>query len=227
METTYEQPAGDDGARFLRAVEIIAINPQDAKDIARKYILQCKQKFQNLSEDDIQERVADKIIQRYVNLCTASGGVTALSSIIPGLGTALAMVGGGLADGVVCMKFQVDMCLCLAETFGYDINDADAKHISFYIASGGALNKAGQEVGIQLGTKMGVRLLRQYLKGAILQSIKELFKRLGIIFTRKALEKALPFGIGVVVGASANRAMTRYVGKQAKKFFLLDREIQR
>ena len=42
METTYEQPAGDDGARFLRAVEIIAINPQDAKDIARKYILQCK-----------------------------------------------------------------------------------------------------------------------------------------------------------------------------------------
>jgi hypothetical protein len=34
----------------------------------------------------------------------------------------------------------------------------------------------------------------------------------------------LPFGIGVVLGASGNYALTRYVGRQAKKWFLLDRD---
>ncbi|EHZ7344711.1 TPA: hypothetical protein ACGUW9_004234 [Vibrio vulnificus] len=52
--------------------------------------------------------------------------------------------------------------------------------------------------------------------------MKEIFKRLGITFTRKALEKAIPFGIGVVVGFSANKGITWYVGSKAKDFFASD-----
>jgi hypothetical protein len=44
------------------------------------------------------------------------------------------------------------------------------------------------------------------------------------MFTRKALEKALPFGIGVAFGAGGNYALTRYVGAQAKHWFVLDRD---
>jgi hypothetical protein len=67
-------------------------------------------------------------------------------------------------------------------------------------------------------------MLRQYLKGAALQAVKELFKKIGIIFTRKAIEKALPFGVGVVIGSSANYALTKYVGAAATRWFIIDRD---
>ncbi len=70
----------------------------------------------------------------------------------------------------------------------------------------------------------GANLLKQYLKGGALQTLKELFKKLGLVFTRQALEKSAPFGIGVVLGAVGDYALTRYVGIQAKKWFILDRD---
>jgi hypothetical protein len=62
------------------------------------------------------------------------------------------------------------------------------------------------------------------LKGAALQAVKAFFAKLGVFFSRKALEKALPFGVGVVLGASGDYALTRYVGTQATKWFVLDRD---
>lgn len=99
----------------------------------------------------------------------------------------------------------------------YDITSEDARHLAFLVAAGGTLEKAGVSTGVRTGSQAGVRLLRQYLKGATLHAVKELFKKIGITFTRKALEKALPFGIGVAVGSSVNSALTKYVGFQAKE----------
>ena len=36
-------------------------------------------------------------------------------------------------------------------------------------------------------------MTQQYLKGATLIAVKEIFKKVGITFTRKAVEKAIPF----------------------------------
>ena len=41
---------------------------------------------------------------------------------------------------------------------------------------------------------------------------------MGVTFTRKALEKSIPFGIGVIIGASANKGLTIYVGSKAIDF---------
>jgi hypothetical protein len=68
-----------------------------------------------------------------------------------------------------------------------------------------------------------VKLLQQYLKGAALETTKAAFRKVSIAFTTKALEKALPFGVGVAVGGGANYALTRYVGNQAKQWFVIDR----
>ena len=62
-------------------------------------------------------------------------------------------------------------------------------------------------------------MVRQYLKGATLTVVKELFKKIGVTFTRKALEKAAPFGIGVIISFSANKGLTWYVGYKAHDFF--------
>jgi hypothetical protein len=166
--------------------------------------------------------VADKIIKRYSKLAATSGGVTSLAGVIPGVGTAISMVGGGLADVSLSMKFQIDMTMCLAMALKDKLANEDAKHMSFIIALCGALEKAGAVEGAKIASKAGVKMVEQYLKGATLTFIKELFKTVGITFTKAATVKAIPFGVGVVIGSSAGYAMTQYVGKSARNFFLLD-----
>ena len=215
-----------EGSTLLKAVQAAAISPASAKKVVANLRRAAAIPRKGERPEDYNRRVApvvgDAIVSRYSKLAATSGGVTALAGIIPGIGTLVSALGGGLADTVVCMKLQVDMCFCLAEAFGWDLDTEDARHLSFLIAAGGTLEQAGVEVGARVASKAGVSMLRQYLKGAALQAIKEFFKRLGLVFTRKAVERALPFGVGVALGASANLALTRYVGGQAKKWFILD-----
>lgn len=220
-----EKTKSENESRLLKAVESIAISAADAKALVTQYKNQVKSSRLKASENEIQELVAKKIISRYAKMSATSGGVTALAGVIPGLGTAVSMVGGGLTDATIGMKFQVDMCMCLAETFGWDITSEDARQLAFIIAAGGSLEKFGVEVGTTIASKAGVNFVRQYLKGAALQAVKEMFKRIGITFTRKALEKAIPFGVGVVLGSSANYALTKYVGGAALGWFTTDRDM--
>jgi len=216
-----------DESFLFKAVRKVAISPEDAKRIVENYFHQAHEARPESSPEDVRAWVADKIIKRYAHLAGIVGGTTALAGVVPGLGTAISTTLGAGADATTCMKLQVDMCMCLVAAFGYDLSEADARHLAFLIAAGGALEKAGTGLGTKLATKAGVRLLREYLKGAALQAVKQMFKKVGIIFTRKALEKSLPFGIGVVIGTGANYGMTRFVGAQAKAWLVLDAQIPR
>jgi hypothetical protein len=214
----------DSGSRLLKAVQSIAIHPKDARALVDNYFAQSRVANPSADAKRHQELVAEKVISRYCRLAATTGGVTALAGVVPGLGTVAAMLGGGLTDAAVTMKLQVDMTMCLAHTFGWDLDTEDARHLVFLIAAGGTLEKAGVEAATRVASKAGVTMLRQYLKGAALMAVKQFFKRLGIIFTRKALERAIPFGVGVVIGSSANYALTKYVGDAAKRWFVIDRD---
>lgn len=209
-------------SRLFRIVQTIAISPEDAQRVVENCSKQSKEKYPDDAEWQHKSRVADKIIKRYSKQAALIGSATALTGIVPGIGTIVAQVVGTTADTAVSMKLQVDMCLCLADVFGYDITDEDVRHLVFLISVAGSLEKVGSDIGFSVGSKAGVRMLRQYLQGAALQTIKQMFRRIGITFTRKALEKSIPFGVGVVIGGGANYALTRYVGREAKKWFIID-----
>lgn len=212
-----------DGGRLLKSVEAIAITPSDAHALVEGY----RQKLsgQGLSDLQMSEAIADKLIARYSKMAGAVGGATGLVGAIPGLGTLAAATGGAAADAAASMKLQVDMCMCMAAAYDYDLNGEDARHLAFLLAAGGALEKAGEQAAVQLASKAGVKMLKQYLRGAVLQAIKGFFKKLGIVFTRKALEKALPFGVGAVLGSSFNYMLTRYVGDTAREWFTIDADM--
>ena len=70
-----------------------------------------------------------------------------------------------------------------------------------------------------VGAKAFTRLVQQHLRGSTLIAIKEVFKKVGIRFTRTAFEKAIPFGVGVVIGAGTGKALTWFVGNKARDFF--------
>lgn len=182
-----------------------------------------ERKFPHLSHREQQQKIADKLLSRYAWLATSVGVLSGLPGVIPGVGTVV-VAGSAFGDALLCMKLQVSLCRCLAEAFGYDLNSEDIRHLSMLLAAGSTLEKMGAQSASQIASKAGVAMVRQYLRGAVLQTLKEMFKKLGIVFTRKALERAIPFGVGVLVGAGANYTITRYVGAKASEWFLLDQE---
>jgi hypothetical protein len=209
------------GSALMKMVEAIAITPMDARELVTQYEDQVRQAKPNATDAQTQTLVTDKIIARYSKMAAASGGATSLAGVIPGVGTAVAMVGGGLADASVCMKFQIDMTMCLGIAINKKMTNEDAKHMSFIIALSGSLEQMAKDGASKVASKAAVKVVENTLKGATLTTVKQLFKLIGITFTKKAATKAIPFGIGVVIGTTANYALTRYVGSVARDVFLL------
>ena len=212
----------DTGSVLMKIVEAISISPQDARALVAQYEVQARRANDGVSDTHINKLVTDKIITRYSKMAAASGAATSLAGVVPGVGTAVAAVGGGMADLSVCMKLQIDMTMCLAMAINAELTNEDAKHMSIIIALSGSLEQLVTDSGTRIASKAGVRMVNKYLSGAVLQTIKELFKLVGISFTKKAAAKVIPFGIGVVIGASANYKLTQYVGNTARTMFLLD-----
>ena len=143
-------------------------------------------------------------------------GSAAPATVFPGVGT-VAMVGASGTDVLVCLGLQANMCTSLAAVFNHDVDDQEVRLRALMLAGIATLSHAGGEGLKKAATKASINLLRNALKGATLQTVKQVLRKVGITFTRKALEKAVPFGIGMAISGSANYAITRFVGVQAKR----------
>lgn len=221
MESKDVGVPDDDGSRLMKAVQAIAISPKEARKIVSDYSSQVSKESPKKNVREQKALVADKVISRYSKLSALSGGTTSLTGVVPGIGTAVALTGGALADTALSVKFQVDMVMCLALLYKDGLSDEDAIHMSYVVALCGALEKAATVQGTKMASKAGIAMVNQYLKGAVLQTIKQLFKAVGVTFTKSALTKAIPFGVGVVFGSAAGYGITRYVGATARDMFEL------
>jgi hypothetical protein len=206
-------------SRLVDTIQAIAISPAKARAIVDQY------RRQRHADDRHQQQawIADRIIARYAGLAAVVGGGSSLPGVVPGVGTVVAATGGTAMNALACIKLQVDMCLCLAETFDYDITQEDARNLALLVAAGATLEKADLEGLVQFASVAGVRLLKQYLRRGAVQIAQKLLERVALALAGQALAKSLPFGLGVVVGGGTNFARTRRTGRQAKAWFLLDR----
>lgn len=212
-----------DKSAFFTAIELITANPEDIQIEVEILKKQFEEKYKNeCNEEEMLDRIANKIISKYSYYAAYSGGVTALAAVVPGIGTAVAVTGGISSDIVMCMKFQIEMTMAIASLYGHVITNEEEKKICFLIAGIGTINKTAQAAAKKTGASATIKITKEYLKGASLQLVKEIFKKVGITFTRKALERSIPFGIGVVIGFSANKGLTYYIGKKAKEFYKAD-----
>lgn len=210
----------NDKPALLKAIELVLADPAEIMKETQALLDQFRKKHSDeRTDDEIADMVAEKIISNYSYYAAFIGGTTALTGIVPGLGTIIATFGGATADAALSMKFQIEMTMAIAVVYDHNIMIEEEKRLCLIIAGLGTINQAAKEGGKAMGAKAFVKMTQQYLKGATLQAVKEIFKKVGIIFTRKAVEKAIPFGIGVVIGFSANKGLTWYVGSKAKDFF--------
>lgn len=221
MSTQYEQSHENDKPALLKAIELILADPANIKKEALSLKERYQKQFSDLSDGEIDTMTAEKIISNYSYYTAFVGGASGLTGVIPGIGSVVAAFGGATADAAVSMKYQIEMTMALASVYGHNIEIEEEKRLCLIIAGLGAINNAAKEGGKQMGSKAFIKMTQQYLKGATLQAVKEIFKKVGITFTRKAAEKAIPFGVGVVIGFAANKGLTWYVGNKAKDFFSL------
>jgi len=219
-EEKNAQFENDDKPTLLKAIELVLADPKEiAKEASQLMSKFTKRYGEELKEDDIADLAAEKVISNYSYYAAFVGGATGLTGIIPGLGTVIATFGGATADAALTMKYQIEMTMALAVIYGHNIEIEEEKRLCLIVAGTGAINEAAKEGGKQVTTKAFIKMTQNYLKGATLVAVKEIFKKLGVTFTRKALEKSIPFGIGVVIGFTANKGLTWYVGSKAKDFF--------
>jgi hypothetical protein len=141
---TTQDENEDTGSRLMKAVEAIGISPRDARALVANYRRGAERAHPGKSKHAQQEIIARLLIGRFAKLAATAGGATALSGVIPGLGTVVAALGGGLADAALVIKLQADMCLCLAHLFEYDIDDPTTKHLAYMVSLGSTLNQAGR-----------------------------------------------------------------------------------
>ncbi|MET7971618.1 hypothetical protein ABZW44_00810 [Streptomyces mirabilis] len=213
MNNAVDEP---EGSRLQKAVETIVMTPAAAAKVVDGYRATFEDKNERKPESlEDKRRIAAKIIGRYSKMSAAAGAATAAPSVIPGVGTAVAILGGGATDVAVALKLQVDMCMCLVEVFETELSTEDKKHLAFTIALAGSAEQMASKGGKAAVQKIAQKLVYQYLTGPALVTIKQLFKRASITFTQKAMAKAIPAGVGVAFSSSTNYVLTRVVGRVA------------
>ncbi len=215
-------PVYDDKPVLLKAIELVLAEPGDIQREAQTLLSAYQIANHGRHPAQVRDMAAAKIISNYSYYAAFAGGASALTGVIPGLGTVIATFGGATADTALSMKYQIEMTMALAAIHGHNILLEEEKRMCMIIAGMGAISESAKSAGKSMGSKAFIRLTREFLKGATLQAVKEIFKKVGIIFTRKALEKAIPFGVGVLISFATNKGLTLYVGSKAHDFFAVD-----
>ncbi|MGH8521133.1 MAG: hypothetical protein ACREU9_06885 [Gammaproteobacteria bacterium] len=204
---------------LLKAIELVLANPKDIQQGSKALLEKFQAAHSSKTDEQVRDLVAKKIISNYSYYSAFAGGATSLTGVMPGLGTLIAVFGGAATDAALTMKYQIEMTMALATVFGHNILLEEQKRICMIVAGLGAIGETVKGGGRALGSKAFVKMARQYIQGSTLLAVKEIFKKVGITFTRKAAEKAIPFGVGVVIGFSANKGLAWYVGRKARDFF--------
>jgi hypothetical protein len=125
------------------------------------------------------------------------GAVTSGAGLLPGVGTAAALVLGVAADIGATFKLQAELVLEIAAVYDYPLSEEEKQRIVMLIT------------GLSAGT---TALARRAGEAATV--------RLGEKFATKSLVKALPV-VGVLASAGTNVLSTYVIGQRADAYFRL------
>jgi hypothetical protein len=78
--------------KFLQAVEMILADPADIKRESTNLITKIKKANPSKSESEVRHIASEKIISNYSYYAAFTGGTTALTGVIPGIGTAVQLL---------------------------------------------------------------------------------------------------------------------------------------
>jgi len=176
------------------------------------------------------EEVIRILEKRYLTAVTTGGALVGASAVIPGVG-----VGASLALSTVetggFLEASALFAQSVTEVHGIAIDDPDrarALVMTLILGSAGSdlvKQLAGEAAGTGPGRSAfwGETLTKNLPKaamGKIADQIKKTFlKRFGVTQGASFVGRAIPFGIGAVVGGTGNHLLGRQIVKSAREAF--------
>lgn len=155
--------------------------------------------------------VAVRIIRSYSNRSAFAGGVTALPGLLPGGGTAVALIGGSLADMMLMLKHEVEMVLCLTHLFGYDIREERARWLGYTLATVNTYEAtSGRNFFLDVAEAQ-LEALNKYTPRQLSKLVITVLGKYALLSSSRAFVRALPV-VGVVVSAATNKLVMSSVG---------------
>jgi uncharacterized protein (DUF697 family) len=157
------------------------------------------------------QTIAERIIRRFSNRSAFAGGVTALPSLLPGGGTAVALIGGSLADMTMMMKYEVELALSLTHLYGYDIREEKGRWLAYTLAAVNTYDVAsGRNFFVDMAEAQ-LEAVSKYTPRQLSKLVITAFGKYVLFSASRSLVRVLPF-VGIVVSASANKLIVGSVG---------------
>ena len=207
-----EHTAEVQGQKLLSAVERIVEDPDSLAASVEK--LERENPSAEDRDPDAHTRsLAERLVSSYSTKTAISGGVAALPAFLPGAGTLVAFLGGGLADLGLMLKFETEMAMALTHLYGFDIRKEKERQIAFLLASVSTYDaKDGRNYFADLIEAEGTAIWN-YAPRQISKLLLTAMGRFALMSVSKGFLRALPV-VGVVVGSAANKVLTTNVGNR-------------
>ncbi len=200
------------GRKLLNAVERIIADTDSLVALSQDHL----RRAQTVKPDDevaARALASEELIRHFSNRTAVSGGLAALPALIPGVGTLAALAGGALADMGLVLKFEVEMALTLSHLHGFDIKNEEERNLAFLLASVSTYDaKSGGNFFADVVQAEGVALWK-YTPRQVGKLLLTVLSKLALLQVGKGLARAVPF-VGIAVGSSMNKVLTRRVGER-------------
>lgn len=139
--------------------------------------------------------LVERLIKAKCGKTASIGAATSATSIIPGIGTVLALTAGMAVDVSSTLKLHTELVLEIAEAHGKRLTDSERREVILAVT----------------GISSGIGQIGR-------QAVRGLSGKTGGLAARKWLSKALPV-IGVTASAGTNVLSTYIIGQRADTYF--------
>lgn len=159
--------------------------------------------------------LAEMVKSRHAMLARAEGAAAGVpASFAPVAGFAAAM----LPDLGALAWIQSRMVVHIAAVYGHDTTDRETAAELLVLQGIYNTTDAARVALTEASRRVATRLINLYVRGSTLVLLRNLFRYVGIRFTRTGLLRAVPF-IAIPIGAGVNEAATRSLAKKAIQFY--------
>lgn len=167
--------------------------------------------------DATNRELAEMVKARHALLARMEGAAAGVpGSFFPLAGSTAAL----LPDLTALAWIQSRMVVHIAAVYGHDTNHRETAAELLVLQGIYNTTEAARVALTEASKRVATRLVNTYIKGTTLVLLKQLFRYVGIKFTRTGLLKAVPF-IAVPINAGVNELATRSLAKRAIKFYEL------
>jgi hypothetical protein len=201
------------GAALLKAIERIVESPVQIRAKAQAAVEKTRASLpDDATEAQVRAALEGALVSQYSNKTALAGGAAALPSLIPGIGSLAALLGGGLLDMTACLKFEIEMVLALASARGYDIEDPRERQLAYLLAAAHTYEASAGKSALEDLVKAEADAIWHYTPRQLGKLVSSLFVKLALQFAGRGLARAIPL-VGIVVSTAANKTLTGRVGR--------------